>query len=486
MHKSTSRFEVQDEIRRKFQLSTNEIDELKSSLYYVESRLEKELDVKNDLVERAESDRRKIIDLENKLREQMDLNRIQNAKIVALSDQLDSFTGSQDNIVQKLKEKFQDYNKEMSNKEEKLNQVRMMYLETKNKLEEMTRERDRFLKELELADETAKEKDAQIKRLNTELSIAERTIEEFINCKEKKISSFFDDETVYTDAKKIESILTNMDETKKDYSRLGKELDESQMHNCRPYLIQKFRQEEMRKLEMEAATQKEPDLNTLPPEIQKVVKKYRDRYGNDLTPKQVDRLLVECNKVYHGIKQDKVLKVKAQLNAEIQYLKRVLSLLIPLDKDKARTEIAYLRKELKNAREDIRRLNIRIKRKKGNNNKSIDLGLGSQSHQLSDEQLQDISTEDGYKSNSRFIEKALSVAENAVNETKGLNRKISENVTNFRTTKTKNYSTWREEDQNDDLLSEEWLISEINSALKDSSQQVQKMMYASRLHLANS
>lgn len=243
----------------------------------------------------------------------------------------------------------------------------------------------------------------------------------------------------------------------------------------------------MRKLEIEAASQKEPDLNILPEDIRAVVRKYRAKHGNEMTPKQVDRMLIEINKVYHGIKQDKVIKIKAQMGAEIQYLKRVLALLIPLDKDKAKTEIAYLRSELKRAREDIRRLNILVKRKrKGANNKSIDLGQGSQNHGISDDQLNDISTEDGYKSSSRFIERALNVAEGAVNESKFLSRKISENVKGFQTNKTKNYRTWREEDENDDLLSEEWLISEINTALKDSNDNVQKMMYASKLHLANS
>lgn len=455
---------------------------MRNSLYYVESRLEKEMDVKNDLVEKAEQDRRKVIDLERKLREQIEVNKIQNSKINSLSEQLDAFTGSQDQIVQQLKDKFYDYNKEMDDKENKLIQVRNAWLETKDRLEQMTRERDRYIKELEIADENSKTKDLQIKRLNTELSIAERTIEEFINCKEKKISSFFDDETIYTDAKKIESILTNMDESKRDFSRLGKETDESQLNHCRPYLIQKLKQEELRKLEIEAAMQKEPNLNILPDEIHRIVQNYRDRFGSELTPKQVDKMLIECNKVYHNVKQDKVLKVKVQLNAEVTYLKRVLGLLIPLDKDKARTEIAYLRSELKKAREDIRRLNIKIKRKKGGaGNKSIDLGSASRVHGYSDEHIHDISTEDGYKSNSRFIEKALSVAENAVQESKGLNRKISENIHDFNNKQTRHYSTWREEDQKDDLLSEEWLVSEINTALKGHNENVQRMMYASRV-----
>lgn len=477
--KSTSRFAVPQEYRvMDYQLSKNEIDELRTSLYYVESRLEKELDVKNDLVQQAEADRRKVIDCERRLAEQMELNKLQAHKISTLSDQLDKFTGSQDNIVKHLKDKFDDYNKEMSDKEQKVNQLNRLLMQTQDKLENVTRDRDRYLKELEMADETIKTKDAQIKRLNTELRIAEKTIDEFITCKEKKITSFFDDETIYTDVKKIESILTNLDDTKRDYSQLGKVTDESQLHHCRPYIIQKMRQEELKRLEMEIATQKDPDLNVLPEEVRKIVKKNRDKFGNDLSPKQVDRMLLEINKAYHTIRQDKILKVKAQLGAEIEYLKRVLSLLIPLDKDKARTEIAYLRSELKNAREDIRRLNILTKKKR----KGSDMYY-SQQHAVSDDQLQDISTEDGYKSNSRFIEKALGLAENAVNETKSLNRKISENVKGFNSHKTKNYSTWREEDHNDDHLSEKWLISEINSALKGSNENMKRMVDNSRLNL---
>lgn len=484
--KSNSGLGVQDEFKRKYQLSTNEIDELRSSLYYVESKLEKEMDVKEELIEKAEQDHKNLVDCRRKLREQEEVNRSQAQQIDALKDQLNKFTDSQDNIVKHLKEKFHDYNKEMDDKEEKVQKLTRALLDTQSELEAMTKEKDRYLKELEFADETSKTKDAQIKRLHTELNLAEKTIEEFITCKEKQISSFFDDDTIYTDARKIESILTSLDETKKDYSRIGK-VDESNLPNCRPYLLQKIKQEELKRKEMEAEEQREPDLTTLPEEIMKIVQKYRSKNGNELSPKAVDRMLVEINKAYHYIKQDKITKIKSQMNAEIQYLKRLLALLIPLDKDKAKTEIAYLRTELKRAREDIRRLNIIIKRKgKGANDKSIDFGQGTKYHGLSDDNLNDISTEDGYKSNSRFIEKALSVAENAVNETKGLNSRINDNMKDFKGVKTKNYSTWREEDNKDDMLSEDWLISEINSALKSSNQNIERMMYASRLNLAKS
>lgn len=124
------------------------------------------------------------------------------------------------------------------------------------------------------------------------------------------------------------------------------------------------------------------------------------------------------------------------------------------------------------------------RKRKGGNNKSIDYDQDKPTS--GEENFNDVSTEDGYKSNSRFIEKALNVAENAVNETKGLNNRISGSVRDYNNVKTKNYSTWREEDNPDDLLSEEWLISEINGALKGSKENVQKMMYASRLHLAKS
>jgi hypothetical protein len=242
----------------------------------------------------------------------------------------------------------------------------------------------------------------------------------------------------------------------------------------------------MRKIEMEAEKDKEPDLNVLPDEIKKIVKSYKDRSGGEILTRNFDKIMIELNKAYHAIKQDKIIKVKAQLNAEIQYLKRVLALLIPLDKDKARTEIAYLRTELKRAREDIRRLNILVKRKKkGGNNKSIDFDNEFKKH-TPDDNINDVSTEDGYKSSANFIEKALNVAENAINETKDLNNKVGESVRDFKNVKTKNYSTWREEDNPEEMLSEEWLISEINSALKGSNENVQKMMYASRIHLAKS
>lgn len=370
-------------------------------------------------------------------------------------------------------------------KKRKYSSLNKTLVNTQDQLASMTRERERYSKELEFAEETIKTKNAHIKRLTTELGVAERTIEEFITWKEKQISSFFDDDTIYTDAKKIESILTSLDETKKEYSWLGKE-DISNLPQWRPYLLQKLKQEQLRRIEMDAEKNKEPDLNVLPDEIKKIVKSYKDRSGGEILTKNFDKIMIELNKAYHAIKQDKIMKVKAQLNAEIQYLKRVLALLIPLDKDKARTEIAYLRTELKRAREDIRRLNILVKRKKkGGNNKSIDFDADFKKH-VPEDNINDISTEDGYKSSANFIEKALNVAENAINETKDLNNKVGESVRDFKNVNTKNYSTWREEDNPEEMLSEEWLISEINSALKGSNENVQKMMYASRIHLAKS
>jgi len=174
------------------------------------------------------------------------------------------------------------------------------------------------------------------------------------------------------------------------------------------------------------------------------------------------------------------------MNAEIQYLKRVMSLLIPLDKDKARTEIALLRKELKNAREDIRRLNIKIRKKRGErSDKSLDIANKSQANAISSDHFQDISTEDGYKTNSKYFEKAMNFAESALGDSKMSNKNVSEISKVPKSQKAKNYSTWKE-DINDDLMSEELLISDINNAIKGNNEQVQKMMDVSRHHLARS
>mmetsp|Transcript_1291 Transcript_1291/g.1161 ORF Transcript_1291/g.1161 Transcript_1291/m.1161 type:complete len:86 (+) Transcript_1291:110-367(+) len=85
-----------------------------------------------------------------------------------------------------------------------------------------------------------------------------------------------------------------MDDTKKDYSTLGRSVNESQVQNCRPYLMQKIKQEEVKKMEMQAAAADiDPDLRNLPEEIHSIVSRYRNRFGNDLTAKQIDRLLLE-------------------------------------------------------------------------------------------------------------------------------------------------------------------------------------------------
>lgn len=466
---------VEDELYRKFQLSLNEIDELKASLAYVEERLTKEINIKEELVIKAEVDKKQLIDTQRRLREQEELNRIQAKNITSLSEQMNDFVQNQDNIVKHLKDKFEDYTHEMKEKDEKLRQMRETLLDTNAQLMNVTKERDMFMKQLDESEGKIKERDEQIKRLKMELGIAEKTIEQFINVKEQDISSFFDDDTIYTDPKKIESILSNMDETKK----------ENKLPACRPYLIQKMAQNDIKQKEIEQELEKEPDLKKLPDSIQIIVQKFRSKYGLTLGSKHIDMMMIEVNRGYNDIKLDKIAKIKAETKSEVEYLKKMLALLIPLDKDKARTEIQYLRSELRRAREDLRRLNIIIRRKfKGYSDR--DSLMQKRGSGVSEDMINDASTDDeAYKSNSRFIENALTVAENAVNEGKGLNSKINYSISNFQNKKHKNYSTWREEDEPEDLMSEDWLISEINTALKDSNENVNKMMYASRLHLTN-
>ena len=163
-----------DEMRQRFQLSTNEIDELKNSLFYVESRLQKELDTNNGLVDKHEQDVKRMVDLERILQEQIDINKFQTAKIESLTEKILKL--EEENKVPVVEEV-----KETDDRDYKLSQIRIMLMQTRDQLEEVTRERDRYLKDLEVEEESIKEKNAQIKRLKTELSISENTIDEFVN-----------------------------------------------------------------------------------------------------------------------------------------------------------------------------------------------------------------------------------------------------------------------------------------------------------------
>lgn len=299
---------------------------------------------------------------QKKLKEQQDINRDQKNEINSINEQLENTKKAHEREIKLFNEKFDDMHRELKQKQEKIDQQKNQITEINNQLVFRTKERDRYLKEIEMAEQEIKDRDDQIKRIKTELNLAEKTIEEFINCKERDISSFFDDETIYTDTRKIESILSNLDKSKKEFSLLGKG-DDSKLEQCRPYLIQRSRQEEKRQKDLLIELEKEPDLSKLPEKIRKVVEKERTLHGIELTSKQVDKMLLIINKEYHEIKQDKISKIKAETDSEITYLKKIIDLTIPLDKDKARTEIAYLRSELRRSREDMRRLNIIIKRK---------------------------------------------------------------------------------------------------------------------------
>ena len=84
------------------------------------------MNVKEELVQKAEKDRISYIDCMRKLKEQEEVNKNQNKQIARLTEQLNEFTNSQDNIVRNLKEKFDDYNREMKEKDDKIVQMKRL------------------------------------------------------------------------------------------------------------------------------------------------------------------------------------------------------------------------------------------------------------------------------------------------------------------------------------------------------------------------
>ena len=48
---------IEDEYKRKYQLSTNENDELKNTLFYIENKLTRELSLREEMAQKAEEDK---------------------------------------------------------------------------------------------------------------------------------------------------------------------------------------------------------------------------------------------------------------------------------------------------------------------------------------------------------------------------------------------------------------------------------------------
>lgn len=85
-----------------------------------------------------------------------------------------------------------------------------------------------------------------------------------------------------------------------------------------------------------------------------VAQELRAKYGSELTPNLINRLLAELNKVWRARETRQIARIKQQCATASADVKRQVMMRAPLDEVAARKEIARLREELKRAREEVK------------------------------------------------------------------------------------------------------------------------------------
>lgn len=102
---------------------------------------------------------------------------------------------------------------------------------------------------------------------------------------------------------------------------------------------------------------------TIPTDTLTLALDLRAKYGTELTPNLISRLLYELNKVWRGREKKVITRVQSNCSREIHDLKRRQQMKEPLDDVMVKRKIARLEEDLKRSRKEINRLAIENKSK---------------------------------------------------------------------------------------------------------------------------
>lgn len=102
---------------------------------------------------------------------------------------------------------------------------------------------------------------------------------------------------------------------------------------------------------------------TIPTDTLSLALELRAKYGSELTPNLISRLLYELNKIWRSREKNVITRVQSNCNREISDIKRKQQMKETYDDVMVKRKIARLEEDLKRARKEINRLAIENKSK---------------------------------------------------------------------------------------------------------------------------
>lgn len=96
--------------------------------------------------------------------------------------------------------------------------------------------------------------------------------------------------------------------------------------------------------------------NWIPSDTFRIAHEFRTKYGGELSPTLINRLLAELNRIWKDRERKQIERIRYKCTKEVMSLRRQLNMRVPYDEVQTKRELERLRVELQRSRKEVREL----------------------------------------------------------------------------------------------------------------------------------
>lgn len=347
------------------------IQDLLEKIEILESRLKTTSDQKLKILQRLKDYEEDNDRMKDQIARQASHNQRLSEEVTVLNNRIQELTNSNRNVNEKCKTKFEILNKEL---EEKDNQLEKLVSQIKAK--------DETIKYFSVNNEQTirnqnvyKEELENLKSINTGLEdkirSLEKTIDELYVNKKSEAALQLEIEHLKDDNVRLLQMLKTTEEYK-DFAYLAENVsggikfiknNEDCKSNrrcksgCRPAIVNKNKNncfvKECEKKKFEKEDPFNGD-NWVPADAYNCAYEFRNKYNVEMSESLINDLLSALNKIWREREKKQISRIKTKYQSEIMGLRRKANMSTTFDEFTASKTISKLKKDLKNAKDDLR------------------------------------------------------------------------------------------------------------------------------------
>lgn len=352
---------VKDEQDENFKLlMQNEIDELKDAIRYLEHQLVDKKKEMEDIFRQLKDAQTTAGVHENNYNRETGITKVQGGKITDLERKLKEQKEGHDDFIGKAQNKINDFQNEISSKEEELASMRARLHQKAEELKvaEIGAVTNQNKAQRVISD--SNKKDQEISSLKQEIKQLKQELMESQATRKSEGTALLEIEHIKADNERLVKLLKGT----KEYKQFGK-FAEDNLSSVR--YMHTTKRQKCGFTNCAANTEKEnvnanlEDENWIPQEAFDIAYTYK-QHGNELTDSLINKLLKTLNLVWRDRERRHIARVKNNCNHQIQKLRRQITHTAPLAEVTARGEITRLKTQLADTHKKLRQ-NVILRKK---------------------------------------------------------------------------------------------------------------------------